>query len=1074
MYKMTNRYDCKCDACGVRVPAGTGSAYKKTDGRWGCCCPSAACGRKLGLLDAGPIAPPAPEVRTLSEEGVVTMPYDEAATPILRGMPGARWRPESKTWLASTRLEDRPRVLEVARRLGLQIPASWEAAGAFSTAAAVAAQGRADTAGLYPYQRVGVAWLASRTKALLGDDMGLGKQQAVDTPVLTPGGYVQIGSLRVGDYVIGSNGKRTRVTGVFPQGVKPSYRMRLSDGASVESGPEHLWTVAYRCGGRRWQEITVTTDQIRTGAVVETTWDGHKHELSLAKTKLYLPMLSAPVEFDDVGGLPMDPYLMGQLIANGSCTESGRAIVLTSHSHDWDDVEARVSKCGFEIRGVQRFGDATRARLRGTAAIVRSVGLDVLSGEKFIPDIYKRARSADRVALLQGLMDGDGSCSKVRNKISYSSSSSRLAADIQELVEQLGGIASVRAYNREHEGKGVDYQVRIKTPLGILPFSTHRKADRLSSERRVPRRTVVDVEYVRDVESVCIVVDAEDHLYATDHAILTHNTVETLCALPEEGCSVIVAPAVMKYTWRNEAKRWRPDLRATVLEGRGSFRAPERGEILIVNYDILPKSPKLERGQDPVPLPYDLTGCTLVVDEAHKVKSHAAQRTLAVAQLARQCSRTWFLTGTPLLGKPLDLWGVLSAGHMAYEVFGGWQGFTRLYGASKNRWGGWEFGGPDPSVPERLRRVMLRRTKIEVLPDLPKKTYTQHTIDVGGAQLAKALDAAWQEWGDEDEDRDDLPSFTEFSALRARLAKDRIPYLVELVEDYEEQDVPILVFSAHREPAETIGKRPGWGLIVGGTPNEQRADIVEAFQAGRLKGVALTIAAGGVGLTLTRASTVLFCDRSWTPADNWQAEDRVVRIGQKATNVQIISLVSNHPLDQHVNKILDDKSRLIAGSVEAEIAYQQKRREQAGARWVEETEEQQRARVRAAVEKLEAAEVRRRVQSAGEKERARSEREAAEGPGRKRGGGSPMAPWEQPLTPEIVRAIQGAIQTLAGACDYAREKDESGFNRPDAERGHWLAGAVEEGGEAALRLAWAMARRYPRQVKAQYPELWGR
>src|ERR1700677_4295669 len=102
-----------------------------------------------------------------------------------------------------------------------------------------------------PFQVAGIQHALSLPEGvLIADEMGLGKQQPVDSWVATPTGWRRIGDLLVGDFVIGSDGKRTKVTGVFPQGVKPSYRVHASDGSSVEAGPEHLWTVSYWRGGK--------------------------------------------------------------------------------------------------------------------------------------------------------------------------------------------------------------------------------------------------------------------------------------------------------------------------------------------------------------------------------------------------------------------------------------------------------------------------------------------------------------------------------------------------------------------------------------------------------------------------------------------------------------------------------------------------------------------------------------------------------------------------------------------------------------------------------------------------------
>ena len=226
-----------------------------------------------------------------------------------------------------------------------------------------------------------------------------------------------------------------------------------------------------------------------------------------------------------------------------------------------------------------------------------------------------------------------------------------------------------------------------------------------------------------------------------DHALLADDmglgkTFQVLQSLPLDARVLAVVPASLKLVWRDEAARWRPDLRVTILAGRDAWQMPGPGEIVLVNYDILPRwlaSPA--KGQAaPVPpeIAAGLRHVHLVCDEAHKVKGRS-QRSARVRTLARACRRVTMLTGTPLVGRPFDLWGTLDSGDMAGEALGGWKGFLRLFCGRKGLWGGYEFGAPLPEAAERLRRVMLRRRREEVLPDLPRKRYqTISTNELGG------------------------------------------------------------------------------------------------------------------------------------------------------------------------------------------------------------------------------------------------------------------------------------------------------------------------------------------------------
>lgn len=420
-------------------------------------------------------------------------------------------------------------------------------------------------------------------------------------------------------------------------------------------------------------------------------------------------------------------------------------------------------------------------------------------------------------------------------------------------------------------------------------------------------------------------------------------TIQALTAIPDGAPVVVVAPAVAKGVWKRECEKWRPEIKVTVLKGRGSFRWPEPKECVIINYDILS-----------VPKESCPDGTILISDEAHNLKSSDAKRTKnfrAISAKVAATGKVWLLTATALLNRPPELWNVLQAGSIAREAFGSWSNFLRLFNAQPGEWGGYSWGHPEPEVAERLQRVSLRRTKTEVLPDLPQKMWREITVEID-AQTKKLCkkseelldsytrfsrilgdsnptEVAEQEkksrFGDLAEDIEtalfcldkmNTAKFNEISAARTALAKAKIPTLLELVEQYEEQDEPVVVFSAHRAPVDFLANRPGWASITGDTPTEKRTQIENDFQAGKLRGLAGTITAMGVAITLTRASQAIFVDLEWTPALNAQAEDRLCRIGQ-TRGVCITILTGNVYLDERVNFLLMQKRGVIRASIDA-------------------------------------------------------------------------------------------------------------------------------------------------------------
>jgi len=434
-------------------------------------------------------------------------------------------------------------------------------------------------------------------------------------------------------------------------------------------------------------------------------------------------------------------------------------------------------------------------------------------------------------------------------------------------------------------------------------------------------------------------------------------TIQAIVAFPSASPILVICPAVAKGVWAREIARWRPDLRTTILSGRGSLtRWPEAGEVVITNYDILPEPPVDK--MDAVPLapwsgamPRNLV---LVGDEAHAIKSSKAKRTIAFRAIAKRAfdaggGRVWLITGTPLLNKPNELWNVLQAADIAREAFGSWDGFVSEFGGSPGEYGGIEWGTPSDRVKDKIKRVCLRRLRVDVLPELPVKTW-QHVpvainktvrlaLDKTTKQLTTILPTAWEKILSDDDPFESKPSgdtelaraivearqwmsltaSTNFEAMstgRALLAKAKIPSLIEMVENFEENEEPLVVFSAYRAPIDIFAERPGWAVITGDTPPAERTKIEDAFQAGKLKGVAGTIKAMGVAITLTHAHHAIFVDREFTPGLNDQAEDRVCRIGQTRGCI-IHDLVADHPLDKLLYEILGKKEMIIAKSVNA-------------------------------------------------------------------------------------------------------------------------------------------------------------
>jgi len=797
----------------------------------------------------------------------------------------------------------------------------------------------------YDFQMQAIHAGLKAKQILIADDTGLGKLSPVDTPVLTPLGWREIGSIRKGDRVIGSDGKPTEVTGVFPQGVKPSYRVTFSDGSSAEAGPEHLWAVDYWRGGRTKSRIVITTDDLRLRPI--------KDGLDLSKTRLMVPMLSGPVEFDKGHPLPIPPYAMGALIANGGLT-CGSA-VLTYGTKDWDEIRNLIYEgYGYEPMGkIQRSANTTRASLLGAIVAVRDLKLDVRSQEKYIPTCYATASPVDRLKLLRGLMDADGSITKKRNRVTYHTISYDLAHDVAGLVQGLGGIGSVRRYDRTHEGKPVEYQVRVKMPHGINPFSLRRKADRYNPGPKAgPCRTIRTVEYVREAESVCISVAASDSLYVVKDHILTHNTIECLgimlTAFRERSIkrAVLVVPAGLKHQWAEEIEEFAleaPDPVMIAVSGKNPRR---RKQLYKKPWRVLIINPELVR-IDEDSLREVANGVGFVaLDEASCIRNEDSQ-------IARVMKRLWAsaiykvaLTATPVENRLADLWSIIR--WVSPKAFLSRTYFDRHYIVwrklrfkVKKRTGRTvTITKEEPlryrnlrEVESKIRHCYIRRRVSEVGKELPELVVQWDQLLLPKRQRA-IYDAVKDKLEKKIKGLRGVALHAPLQALRqacnstALVEKDRgqkhasvkIDRLRELLET-EFTGEQVIVFTDYERFGRILKHELRAYRPVTYTGKMNRRDRQQAIDAFRLGDRRILIGTKALerGHNLQNAAIVVNIDLPFNPASVKQRLGRVRRLGSKHQTVRLWNMVVNDTVEERlIMRSLYAKRKLFEGIFESD------------------------------------------------------------------------------------------------------------------------------------------------------------
>lgn len=350
---------------------------------------------------------------------------------------------------------------------------------------------------------------------------GNGKAQTLSSKLRIPGGWTTMGKIKLDDYVMGRDGKPAKVTGVFPQGVTKVVRVHFDDGRYTDVNPEHLWDV-YSHDSRKYR-------------TVDTNWI--KARLEKGDKRVHVP-LCEPEEGVEKN-FKIHPYLMGVLLGDGGFT-AGNITINKPYDQVFDKIcdllpDHLECKWRDEVTFVIVFKDKAHRQRKDVWHVrtgLKDHGLMGLkSHEKFVPREYLEGSRQQRLELLQGLMDTDGTISTIGSS-SFSSSSEKLSLAVQYLVRSLGGIAKLThrpskyVYKGEvKEGRG-DYRVHIRYPRPEELFTLEHKKDRAKPTQYTAtlKSRIVRVEDRPDEETQCIMVDNDDHLYVTDDFIVTHNT----------------------------------------------------------------------------------------------------------------------------------------------------------------------------------------------------------------------------------------------------------------------------------------------------------------------------------------------------------------------------------------------------------------------------------------------------------------------------------------------------------------------------------------------------------------------
>ena len=387
--------------------------------------------------------------------------------------------------------------------------------------------------------------------------------------------------------------------------------------------------------------------------------------------------------------------------------------------------------------------------------------------------------------------------------------------------------------------------------------------------------------------------------------------------------SIVVAPTSLVYNWVLEAEKFTPELNVLAISGNQAQRLPllekiDKCDLVVTSYPLIRRDIEYYKK-------HQFSYC--FIDEAQHVKNHYTQSAKAVRRI--NAKNRFALTGTPMENSLLELWSIFDFIMPSY-LFTQQKFQERFVKPIING------GSKEASVDlgRHIRPFILRRMKKDVLKELPEKIETTLTCkptevqrNIYHAILSKAreeIDLAVEQKGFERSQIQILAALTRLRQVCCHPStfiedyvggSGKLDLLEEITESALEAGHRILLFSQFTSMLDIIErmfikKGISYFYLSGKTPAAERASIVSRFNEGENQVFLLSLKAGGTGLTLTGADTVIHYDPWWNPAVEEQATDRAYRIGQDKV-VQVFKLITRDTIEEKIIKLQEKKKEMI-------------------------------------------------------------------------------------------------------------------------------------------------------------------
>ena len=393
-------------------------------------------------------------------------------------------------------------------------------------------------------------------------------------------------------------------------------------------------------------------------------------------------------------------------------------------------------------------------------------------------------------------------------------------------------------------------------------------------------------------------------------------TIETIAWLSmhkEIRPAMIICPASVKQNWYREIKKWIPDADVQLIRnGKDEFELDK--DFYVINYDLIWRMEDIDK----------INIESIVFDEVTAIKESKAKRSKTAKVLGRKAKYIIGLSGTPIMNRPIEFYNFLNM--ISPKQFNNWVYFgTRYCGGRQIRVGKrqiWQFSGATnlDELGKRLKSLMLRRKKSQVLTELPEKRRQNIYLELPSKYRKEYIktekDLVWSLEQVKSNRNLQIPDvLAKLGLLRHTIGMAKVDLAGNYIKQVVEGDNKLVVFAHHRDVLDKLEETVRQAKIKyvradGSTANENRQKYIDIFQEDENCMVFLASSAMGMGVTLTAASNALFVERQWSPALEEQMEDRVHRIGQN-NGVLIQYMQVEKTFDEKMAKVIDSKREIM-------------------------------------------------------------------------------------------------------------------------------------------------------------------